>query len=397
MISLRSHAISLAAVFLALAIGVALGSGLLSNTLLAGLKDDKTQMQNQINGLTDEKNALNEKLSAAGEFDAQMSPRILRDALKGKSVIVFRTPDAADDDVEATSRLVGDAGGVVTGTIDLTQEFVDANSSEKLLSVVNSPIVPAGRQLSTTSVDQGSQAGDLLGIAMLTGKDPAAPAVDDTQRDARAGSAARHRLHHLRRRTHRRGRFRADRDRRRVGRRCGQSGCDRGPLRRGLGAARCRNTGRGTRWVGQRHGCRRGDQGRQQPRRRGGNGRRRRQPIGSHHVGAGTTGNGQRRSSGPVRHRSRCDVGHHRSVASAPALLPSRPARQSRLVGLGVRVSFRGSAGPKPFATEVSPCHLYAGTRRPRRSISSSVVVWPPLWARGSPPVASVSSSPRVA
>jgi hypothetical protein len=183
-ISLRSHAISLAAVFLALAIGVALGSGLLSNTLLAGLKDDKTQMQNQINGLTDEKNVLNEKLSAAGEFDAQMSPRLIRDALKGQTVVVFRTPDAVDDDVSAVSRLVGDSGGVVTGTISLTQEFVAANSSEKLLSVVNSPIVPAGRQLSTTSVDQGSQAGDLLGIALMTGKDPAAPAVDDTQRDA---------------------------------------------------------------------------------------------------------------------------------------------------------------------------------------------------------------------
>ena len=35
-ISLRHHAISLAAVFLALAIGVVLGSGLLSNTVLVG-------------------------------------------------------------------------------------------------------------------------------------------------------------------------------------------------------------------------------------------------------------------------------------------------------------------------------------------------------------------------
>jgi hypothetical protein len=58
-ISLRSHAISLAAVFLALAVGVLLGSGLLSNTLLSGLRDDKAELQNQINGLTDEKNALN--------------------------------------------------------------------------------------------------------------------------------------------------------------------------------------------------------------------------------------------------------------------------------------------------------------------------------------------------
>ena len=102
--------------FLALAIGVVLGSGLLSNTLLSGLRDDKQELQNQINTLTDDKNALNEKLSAAGEFDAQMSPRILRDALAGKSVVVFRTPDASDDDVDAVARLVGQAGG--TGNRD---------------------------------------------------------------------------------------------------------------------------------------------------------------------------------------------------------------------------------------------------------------------------------------
>ena len=66
-----------------------------------------SELQNQINGLTDEKNALNEKLNAAGEFDAQMSPRILRDALAGKSVVVFRTPDATDDDVDALTRMVG--------------------------------------------------------------------------------------------------------------------------------------------------------------------------------------------------------------------------------------------------------------------------------------------------
>lgn len=183
MISLRSHAISLAAVFLALAIGVALGSGLLSNTLLSGLRDDKTELQNQINGLTDERNALNEKLNAAGEFDATMSSRILQDSLKDKSVVVFRTPDAADDDVDAVIRFAGEAGATVSGTISLNQQFVDANASEKLLSVVNSPIVPAGRQLSTKLVDQGSQAGDLLGITLLRDRNPAVPAVDDTQRD----------------------------------------------------------------------------------------------------------------------------------------------------------------------------------------------------------------------
>lgn len=183
MISLRTHAISLAAVFLALAVGVALGSGLLSNTVLSGLRDDKHELQNQINDLTDDKNSLNEKLSAANEFDAMMSPRILREALVDRSVVLFRTPDAGDDDVEALIRLVGQAGGTVSGTVALTQQFVEANSAEKLLSVVNSPIVPAGKQLSTTSVDQGSQAGDLLGIALLVNRDPKVQVVDDIARE----------------------------------------------------------------------------------------------------------------------------------------------------------------------------------------------------------------------
>lgn len=183
MISLRHHAISLAAVFLALAVGVILGSGVLSDTLLSGLREEKRDLHSQLNALNDQKNVLNEKLTAANAFDAQMVGRIVHDALAGKSVVLFRTPDAHDDDVDAVSKIIGQAGGAVSGTVSLTQEFVDANSAEKLRSVVNSSIVPAGAQLSTKLVDQGSQAGDLLGIALLINRDPAVLPVDDSQRD----------------------------------------------------------------------------------------------------------------------------------------------------------------------------------------------------------------------
>jgi hypothetical protein len=182
-ISLRQHAISLAAVFLALAVGVLLGSGVLSNTMISGLRDEARNLQNQIDGLNGEKNILNAKLGSANTFDAQMAGRMVHDALNGKSLVIFRAPDAKDDDVDAVSKIVGQAGGAVTGTVTLTQEFVDANSAEKLHSVVNSSVLPAGAQLSTQLVDQGSQAGDLLGIALLINRDPAVPPVDDPQRD----------------------------------------------------------------------------------------------------------------------------------------------------------------------------------------------------------------------
>ncbi len=183
MISLRQHAISLAAVFLALAVGVVLGSGLLSDTWVSGLRAEKRDLHSQIDALQDQKNVLGEKLSTANDFDAQMTGRIVRDALAGKSVVVFATPDAHDDDVDAVSQIVRQAQGAVTGTVSLTQQFVDANSAEKLRSVVDSSIVPAGAQLSTKLLDQGSQAGDLLGIALLINSGPAVLPVDDVQRD----------------------------------------------------------------------------------------------------------------------------------------------------------------------------------------------------------------------
>lgn len=183
MISLRQHAFSLAAVFLALAVGVVLGSGFFSDTLLSSLRNDKRDLAGQITRLNDQRNALSEKLSTATNFDTQVAGRIVRDTLGGKSVVVFKTPDAKDDDVVAVSKIVGQGGGVVTGTVSLTQEFVEANSAEKLRSVVNSSVLPAGARLSTQLVDQGSQAGDLLGIALLINTKPDVPPVEDTQRD----------------------------------------------------------------------------------------------------------------------------------------------------------------------------------------------------------------------
>ncbi len=183
MITLRQHAISLAAVFLALAVGVILGSGFLSNTRVSALRDETRSLHNEVNGLNDQKNQLAAKLGSANAFDTQMAGRMVHDALNGKSLVIFRAPDAKDEDVDAVAKIVSQAGGAVTGTVTLTQEFVDANSAEKLHSVVNSSVLPAGTQLSTKLVDQGSQAGDLLGIALLINRDPAAPPVDDAQRD----------------------------------------------------------------------------------------------------------------------------------------------------------------------------------------------------------------------
>ena len=184
----RHRVLWLAAVFLALAAGVMLGSFALSGPLVSGLRGDKGSLQQQITTLGDENRGLNEKLTAADSFDAQMSARIVRDALAGKSVVLFRTPDAQDSDVDAVSRLIGQAGGAITATIGLTDEFVHGNAAEKLQSVVNSPVVPAGAKLNTALTDPSAQAGDLLGIALMINRDPKAAPVDDSARDTVLGA-----------------------------------------------------------------------------------------------------------------------------------------------------------------------------------------------------------------
>ena len=179
----RHRVLWLAAVVIALAAGVVLGSLALSGPLVSGLRGDKGSLQQQLVALGEDNRVLSEKLSAADKFDTQMAERIVRDALAGRSVVLLRTPDAEDADVDAVSRLVGQAGGAITATIGLTEEFVHGNAAEKLQSVVNSPIVPAGATLNATLVDPGAQAGDLLGIALLINRDPEIAPVDDAARD----------------------------------------------------------------------------------------------------------------------------------------------------------------------------------------------------------------------
>ncbi|WP_280483411.1 copper transporter [Nocardia farcinica] len=170
MISLRQHAISIVAIFLALAIGVVLGSQTLAADLLSGLRADKTELGRQVDDLGARNRALTDQVDAADRFIASSAGRILGGTLADRSVLVFTTPDADPADVEAVSTRLQTAGAAVAGRIALTDAFVDAAEGDRLRTAVTNTI-PAGAQLRTGGVDQGSLAGDLLGMVLLL--DPA--------------------------------------------------------------------------------------------------------------------------------------------------------------------------------------------------------------------------------
>ncbi len=174
MISLRQHVISLAAVFLALAVGVVLGSSALSDGLLSGLGDDKKELQEQVNTLQGQVNNKQSQIDSADAFNASMSGRIVQGALADRSVIVVTAPDAAAGDVDAATAMITDSGASISGRVALTDSFVDSSGADQLRAAVTN-VVPAGIQLSTAAVDSGSIAGDLLGSVLMLNAESAEP------------------------------------------------------------------------------------------------------------------------------------------------------------------------------------------------------------------------------
>ncbi|GAA1480077.1 copper transporter [Gordonia sinesedis] len=163
MISLRQHAISLAAVFLALALGLFLGSGFVGDRMnsLTGTSRDR------IGDLERERDGLNAQLNAANSFGAAVGPRLIAGQLRGQQVLVVTTPNAADRDVTAVKEAVSGAGGRFTGQIGLTDRLVRDGDAERLRTIVDQTI-PPGTTLRAELTDSGARAGDLLGALMLT-------------------------------------------------------------------------------------------------------------------------------------------------------------------------------------------------------------------------------------
>lgn len=177
MISLRYHAVSIAAVFLALAVGVVLGTRTHADGLLPGMGDSGAQ----VDDLRAENARLEEQLKAADAFLAGAAPKLLGGALANRSVVVFTTPDAELSDVDSVTKALGTAGATISGQVALTPAFTDSGEGDRLrTALVN--LVPAGSQLNTGPTDQGTLGGDVLGLLLLTDPTNGAPRGSDQER-----------------------------------------------------------------------------------------------------------------------------------------------------------------------------------------------------------------------
>lgn len=176
--TLRYHVISLAAVFLALTVGIVLGSTSVSQRLLSVVAGDRSSLSNQVDQLGAQRDQLAADQRASNAFGAAVAPTVVKGQLSGHKVVLLVAPGADPADRDAMRTLLSESGATLTGELDLTDAIVDPARADALRDLTTR-LLPAGAQL-PSATDSGGLVGGLLGSVLLlkpqTGQPQAVPA-----------------------------------------------------------------------------------------------------------------------------------------------------------------------------------------------------------------------------
>ena len=163
MINFRYHVVSLTAVFLALAIGLVVGTAALNgpvadslNDRVAGLSKNNDQLREQVNNLETES-------KRQEDLAAEVGPLLLAGTLVNHRILVVTLPSGRDqtDGVVDMLRLTG---ATITGRIDVQDKFVDPANNNDLLELA----VRAAQPTIPTSDLPGNSDGVETSSALLT-------------------------------------------------------------------------------------------------------------------------------------------------------------------------------------------------------------------------------------
>jgi hypothetical protein len=185
MISMRYHIVSLAAVFLALALGIVLGATKISSPLLTGLHGDNAELTASRDELSSTNSRLTERVTGDARFAEVTGPLTVRGTLPNTNVVLITTADADPADRDAVLSLLARADATVTAQLQLTEAFSDPARADEIRSL-SAQTLPTGVTL--PAVPQvGAVAGGLLGAVLISGPDGA---VRSTPEQSAAALAA---------------------------------------------------------------------------------------------------------------------------------------------------------------------------------------------------------------
>jgi hypothetical protein len=173
-ISLRYHIVSLVAVFLALALGIVVGSTVLQEGTVSVLRATSERVRSESERNSRENVALKQEQARLQSFGAAVLPELVQGRLKGRSVVLVDT-DKVDSGMRgAVRKVLEDAGAQVDGQITF--------SDDRLALAADAERIALGRLL---AVDAGAPEvlrGELFRRLANRLATPAAIPQEDSQR-----------------------------------------------------------------------------------------------------------------------------------------------------------------------------------------------------------------------
>jgi hypothetical protein len=175
-INFRYHVVSLTAVFLALAIGLVVGTAALNGPVSENLREQVTAVSKDNSNLRDQQNQYRDELNRAQDFATEVSPALLNGKLAGRKVLIVGLP-GSQDYVDQVISMLTVAGATVSAKVTVQDKFFDPLSDLGLLDLAeqaSQPTVPSeGLPMNANGVETASA---LLARALLTGGTPVAAA-----------------------------------------------------------------------------------------------------------------------------------------------------------------------------------------------------------------------------
>jgi Copper transport outer membrane protein, MctB len=169
-IDFRYHLVSIVAVFLALAIGIVLGSTELQGPVYSALSHTTSSLENQLTNADSQRDAAQQGLNADNAMLSAGEAWDVRNMLNGQRVVVFTEPNAQPSVITGITTALKDAGATVTGQVNLEQKFFDgSNATAASIEATNTQIASSdGISLDSGLSDQQQATAQVLAAEILT-------------------------------------------------------------------------------------------------------------------------------------------------------------------------------------------------------------------------------------
>jgi hypothetical protein len=169
-IDFRYHLVSIVAVFLALAIGIVLGSTELQGPTYNLLNQTTAKLQDEYDQAANQRDAAQQQANLGESYAQAVEPMVLHNLLAGQRLLIVTEPGAPASVVTAISNAATqDAGATVTGQIALQPKFFDnSNTTLAGLNQTNLSMAQADNIALAAGSTYQQQAAQVIASEVLT-------------------------------------------------------------------------------------------------------------------------------------------------------------------------------------------------------------------------------------